>query len=74
MLRCHSSFSTLPVFAAPNDVTDISREINPTNLAHHAIAAKGKLQSANIVDTRVFVNGWTRDSYVVCSDCHTYQA
>lgn len=72
-MRCHSSYSTLPTFASPNDVTDISREINPNNAAHHAIAGPGNLQSLNLQDTRAFVNGWTSDSWVVCSDCHTYE-
>src|SRR3989338_10430133 len=69
-LRCHSSFSAgIPSGAAPNIITDISREINPNNLAIHPIVKKGKLQSGNIGDT-VFTDGWSETSYVTCSDCH----
>lgn len=69
-LRCHSSFSAgIPSGAAPNILTDISRDINPDQLAIHPIIKKGKLRSGNIGDT-VFTAGWTKNSYVTCSDCH----
>lgn len=69
-LRCHSSYSVLPTFAPPDNVTDLSREINPNNLAHHAIVATGSNRSANANFRQTFRSPWTPDSLLYCSDCH----
>lgn len=81
--RCHSSYSTLPAFAAPNNVTDVSREFNPNNYAHHGVTAVGANQSvnANWIATFNCLNPaenpttcpggrWGKTSKVYCSDCH----
>lgn len=76
-IRCHSSYSAYPVFAAPDTLTDISREINPNNLSHHAIVRPGnnQLTSALAADRTKYDGTFTfatpRTKTVYCSDCHT---
>lgn len=60
--KCHSSWTTLPA-GRP----DLAILTNPNNPSHHPIQGTGK--NANI-DPAAFVNGWSWDSTVYCSDCH----
>lgn len=76
-IRCHSSYSQFPAFAAPNTLTDISTEINPNNLSHHAIVRPGKNQVTNA--TAQAKNEYQGNfniatplaATIYCSDCHT---
>ena len=47
--------------------TDQSREFNPNNLSYHMVWS-GTSRVPGTVGN--FINGWTRDSQMYCSDCH----
>lgn len=76
-LRCHSSYSEYPAFAGVNALTDISREINPNNLSHHALVRPGnnQLTSAAAAVRTQYDGAYTianpRNATIYCSDCHT---
>jgi len=61
--RCHSSY----VKQAPG-ATDLALLTNPANASYHPIQSAGK--NARI-DRDAFVNGFTSQSLVRCTDCHT---
>ncbi|MEW6202410.1 MAG: hypothetical protein AB1546_10560, partial [bacterium] len=73
-IRCHSSYSWYPTgapFTGPNALTDISREINPNNIAHHAIVAKGNNQSVNATYLGAYTFANPTSATIYCSDCHS---
>jgi predicted CXXCH cytochrome family protein len=47
--------------------TDQAREFNPNNLSYHMVWS-GTSRVPGTVGN--FINGWTRDSQMYCSDCH----
>jgi predicted CXXCH cytochrome family protein len=59
-LKCHSSFTAL------GGRSDIATQTAPTNVSVHAI-----VQSADAsIAAETFVDGWTQDSILTCTDCH----
>jgi len=61
--KCHSSWTTQP----PGQ-SDTAVEFNSNNPSYHPIEAQGK--NTNIL-VNSFVNGWTGQSMMYCTDCHT---
>ncbi len=47
--------------------TDQSREFNPNNLSYHMVWSGTSRVPGTVTN---FINGWTRDSQMYCSDCH----
>lgn len=76
-MRCHSNYSYFPTFSGADLQTDVSREINPNNLSHHAIVRPGnnQLTSAPAATITMYDGAYTfanpRSATVYCSDCHT---
>lgn len=79
--KCHSSYTTLPVYAPDGlvkltstnvnqvkDQRDLAAAFNPANASFHPLAATGKNAS---IPPGGFVAGWSVSSWVYCSDCHT---
>lgn len=70
-LRCHSNYSALPAYAAPNNVTNIAREINTNNAGYHPILGLGRHSaSANVNYQKSFRAPFAHNKPVTCSDCH----
>lgn len=63
--KCHSAYSygSTP----PPGQKDKSVEFNPNNASYHPVEAKGKNR---YIKPETFVNGWSADSIVKCTDCH----
>ena len=58
-------------YAGPNQVPDsrdLAQEFNPYNASFHPVVTQGRNQS---IPPGSFVNGWSDDSMVYCTDCHT---
>jgi len=60
--KCHSSWTQLGA-----GQTDLATLTNPGNASYHPVQAAGK--NTNI-DVAAFVQGWSSQSLVYCSDCH----
>ena len=50
------------------DHRDLALEFNPYNDSFHPVVTQGRNQS---IPDGSFVNGWSADSLVYCTDCHT---
>lgn len=50
------------------DSRDLAQEFNPNHASFHPVVAKGRNTS---ILAGTFVNGWSADSMVYCTDCHT---
>ena len=50
------------------DHRDLAQEFNPYNDSFHPVVTQGRNRS---IPAGSFVNGWSVDSLVYCSDCHT---
>lgn len=50
------------------DYRDLALEFNPYNDSFHPVVTQGRNQS---IPAGSFVNGWSSESLVYCSDCHT---
>ena len=61
--KCHSSYTTQP----PGQ-SNLALLTNPANPSFHPIQAAGKNPR---IDPAAFVNGYTADRIITCSDCHT---
>jgi hypothetical protein len=46
---------------------DVGVAFNPSNASFHPLEARGRNAT---IDPRTFVNGWSADRLVTCSDCH----
>ena len=53
------------------DHRDLAQEFNPYNDSFHPVVTQGRNRS---IPAGSFVNGWSVDSLVYCSDCHTNAA
>jgi len=60
--KCHSSWTTQPV-----GQSNLAVYFNPNNPSYHPVEAQGKNRNINPL---AFVNGWTWDRLMFCSDCH----
>jgi predicted CXXCH cytochrome family protein len=60
--KCHSSWTTQPGGQANYAVL-----FNSNNPSYHPVEAQGKNRNINPL---AFVNGWTWDKQMFCSDCH----
>ncbi len=63
----------LPKLTTPNtsqvlDSRDMAQEFNPNNTSFHPVIAKGR---NTVIPAAAFVNGWSVNSMVYCTDCHT---
>lgn len=63
----------LPKLASGNasqvlDSRDLAREFNPYNASFHPVAARGRNTT---IAAGAFVAGWSANSMVYCTDCHT---
>jgi predicted CXXCH cytochrome family protein len=61
--KCHSSWTTQP----PGQ-SNLAALTNPANASFHPIQAPGKNPA---IDPAAFVNGYTAQSMVLCTDCHS---
>lgn len=71
--RCHSSYNTsLTTWNA--NWTDIAVEFNPSNGSYHSVIQLNPNRNVSATYPPVFVSPWTKDSLMMCSDCHTNNA
>ncbi|MHB0977671.1 MAG: cytochrome c3 family protein [Candidatus Aquicultorales bacterium] len=66
-LKCHSNFAygaTPPVAPSGGVETNQALEFNPNNAGYHAVAGPSKTSGGT------YINGWSADSRMTCSDCH----
>ncbi len=61
--KCHASFAKLPARRP-----DLARLTNPNNPSFHPVQAEGRNPN---IDLAAFATGWTAQSLVRCTDCHT---
>ena len=61
--KCHSSY-----IAVPTGKTNMAVVFNPNDSSYHPVEAAGKNRNINAL---AFVNGWTWDKTMYCTDCHT---
>jgi hypothetical protein len=60
--KCHSSWTR-----QPRGQSDLAMELNPNNASFHPVEATGKNR---LIRPAAFVQGWSWDRQVYCSDCH----
>lgn len=86
-LKCHSGTGGLPASERRADgstytPTDVAAEFNPNNASFHNVLGVGGMKTVFNVggvdyfwsrpaDSQYLKPGWTADSQVTCSDCHT---
>lgn len=61
--KCHSSWTTQPA-----GQSDTAVQFNTNNRSYHPVEGPGKNLNIN---PNAFVNGWTADRTMYCTDCHT---
>ena len=79
--KCHSSFTTLPTYSPfglfkiysatasqVRDSRDLAQEFNPYQASFHPVLALGRNRE---ISPDSFVAGWSIDTMVTCTDCHT---
>ncbi|MDO8964857.1 MAG: cytochrome c3 family protein [Coriobacteriia bacterium] len=80
--KCHSSYTDLPEPLALDGVggTDLTSEFNPANMSYHDVLGTGRgVQTSYVVSGTAYAwpwqgtmkNGWTTNSKMTCTDCHT---
>ncbi len=62
-LRCHSGFAR-----RPPKLVDVAASLNPQNVSFHPVEERGRNRG---IDRRAFSAGWSADSLVLCTDCHS---
>jgi hypothetical protein len=63
-LKCHSTYAGIPFSGA----TDMGIVFNPANPSYHPVEGRARDRG---VKGSTFTNGWTADSTMYCSDCHS---
>jgi predicted CXXCH cytochrome family protein len=75
--KCHTDFAwgsvppVSPSFSPAANMTNQAVEFNPANASYHSVVQSNptRFQPANTS----FVNSWTANSLMYCSDCHTQE-
>jgi hypothetical protein len=77
-LKCHSNYTAMLSGQTPpsglhstaNTFTNLAQEFNPNNASAHAVFGASKADSRAYGS---YINGWTYNSRMTCSDCHTQE-